>query len=124
MYQKKIESVSWCPLDIVFEIFNGKWSSPVYCLIVQQGSVRYADFQNQLEGLSSPVLSSTLKNLMNHGVITRKAYDEIPIRVEYSLTEKGESLVPIFRELCHWSKIHHDHGALRSLPKCANCDYF
>lgn len=63
-------------------IFGGKWKSCIIC-----------------------VLSATLKDLIEDEIIDRKSYDEIPPRVEYSLTEKGRSVVTILQSICQWSDI-------------------
>ena len=125
MYQKKLEDQYRCPLEFVLELFSGKWNSRVFCLLYQEGSMRYTDFRSKLVGISDPVLASTLKFLIKNGVIERTAYDEMPMRVEYSLTEKGMTAVPVLKEMCKWSINH--HGAERTeatFPQCDFCEYF
>ena len=63
-------------------VFGGKWKSRIIC-----------------------VLATTLKELIADQIIDRRSYEEIPPRVEYSLTEKGRSVVPILQSICHWSGI-------------------
>lgn len=55
--------------------------------------------------ITDAVLSETLKDLMKDGIVDCKSYDEIPPRVEYSLTQKGKSVVPILQSICQWSDI-------------------
>lgn len=55
MYERKLERGFRCPLEYVFEVFGGKWSTKVFCLIVKEGPVRYTDFRSHLNGISDPV---------------------------------------------------------------------
>ena len=122
-YEKKLEAVNQCPLEYVWEIFAGKWNAKIFCLIYKEGPIRYTDFRGRLDGLSDPVLSSTLKHLIKHGIIERKAYDEMPIRVEYSLTDKGYSAAPVLESLCKWSSIYtQDKEKRKVLNQCKFCD--
>lgn len=127
MYQKKIAVKHRCPLDKVMNIFSGKWSPSVFCLIIQLKSVRYTDFHSRIDGISDPVLASTLKHLIKNGLVERKVYDEMPMRVEYVCSEKGELLIPIFQELCRWSKATQENQKNdfeNVLPNCEYCDCF
>lgn len=121
MYEKKLEKNYQCPLEYVLQVFGTKWSSRVYCLIVKEGPIRYGDFHARLEGISDPVLSSTLKSLIKHGIIERKSYDEMPIRVEYCITEKGVSAIPVLEELCRWTSLHGQKKDHKILAQCEDC---
>lgn len=109
------------PTRICSGHFWKKWSSKVFCLIRKEESVRYTDFRNLLEGISDPVLASTLKLLIQHGIVERKSYDEMPIRVEYSLTEKGKSAIPVLEGLCKWTALYRDEHDKDILHLCADC---
>lgn len=124
MYQKKLETSYRCPLDKTFEIFGGKWSTSVYCLIYQEGSIRYTDFRKKIDKISDPVLASTLKHFRNQGIVKRNVYDEMPMRVEYLLTDKGLALAPIFKELCKWSSLYHVDDLKAVLKMCKDCDCY
>ena len=60
--------------------------------------------KKKTKGITNAMLSSTLKELEEDGLVTRKQYEEMPVRVEYSLTEKGRSLWPIIHRLGHWAR--------------------
>ena len=60
--------------------------------------------KEKTKGITNAMLSSTLKELEEDGLVTRKQYEEMPVRVEYSLTEKGRSLWPIIHRLGHWAR--------------------
>lgn len=124
MYERKLERGFRCPLEYVFEVFGGKWSTKVFCLIVKEGPVRYTDFRSHLNGISDPVLSSTLKLLISHGIIERTSYNEVPMRVEYSLTQKGHSAIPVLEGLCRWASLYDpDTDGGKTIPlHCNSCD--
>lgn len=67
------------------------------------------------------VLAATLKELMEAGMIFRKSYDEIPPKVEYSLTEKGKSLVPILKSICQWLVIFYRKDSENEMTQCQKC---
>lgn len=69
------------------------------------------------------VLEATLKDLIADEIVDRKSYDEIPPRVEYSLTEKGNSVVPILQSICQWSDIFYKEDAENEMTQCQKCDY-
>lgn len=121
MYEKKLESSYQCPLEYVLEVFGSKWSSRIYCLIVKEGPIRYGDFRNRLAGISDPVLSATLKSLIRHGIIERKSYDEMPVRVEYCITEKGTSAIPVLEGLCRWTSLYGQEKKHKILVQCEDC---
>ena len=62
-------------------------------------------FAQEMYNITDAVLAATLKDLIADGIVDRKSYDEIPPRVEYSLTGKGNSVVPILQSICRWSDI-------------------
>ena len=69
------------------------------------------------------VLAAALKELMNDDIIHRRQYDEIPPRVEYCLTEKGNCVVPILQSICRWSGAYHKEDCENALSQCQKCDY-
>ena len=66
---------------------------------------------------------STLKDLIANNIVERKSYDEIPPRVEYTLTERGQSVVPILQSICRWAGIFYKENTDTALPHCRKCDY-
>ena len=73
--------------------------------------------------ITDAVLAATLKDLIEDGIIERKSYDEIPPRVEYSLTEKGKSVVPILQSICGWSGIFYKEDTENEMVQCQKCDH-
>ena len=73
--------------------------------------------------ITDAVLASTLKDLVEDGIVERKSYDEIPPRVEYSLTEKGKLIIPILKRICQWSDIFYKEDSENEMVQCQKCDY-
>ena len=88
-----MESVA-CPVSATAEILSGKWTI-LLLRDLADGRCRFCELERSLEGISPRTLSLRLRALEEQGVVERKTFPEVPPRVEYSLTEKGEALVPI-----------------------------
>ena len=97
MYQRKLEKDIRCPLEYGLEVFGGKWNSRIICVLAAKKVLRYSEIRKEMGNITDAVLASSLKGLIANDIVTRKSYDEIPPRVEYSLSEKGISVVPILQ---------------------------
>lgn len=84
-----------------------KWSLLVIAAL-QPGALRYTDLQRQAPGISQRMLTLTLRQLQQDGLISRTAYAEVPPRVEYSLTALGRGLQDIVTSLIGWAAEHHN----------------
>ena len=96
-YKKKLEDDIRCPLEYGLTLFGGKWKSRIICVLSANEKLRYSEIRKEMYNITDAVLAATLKELIEAGIIERKSYDEIPPRVEYYLTEKGKSVVPILQ---------------------------
>lgn len=123
MYQKKMEKDIRCPLEYGLEIFGGKWKPRIICVLNEKEVLRYSGIRREMTNITDAVLAATLKELIRDGVIDRTSYDEIPPRVEYRLTEKGKSVVPILQSICKWSGIFYRDENDHILSQCEKCDY-
>ena len=124
MYQRKMEKDIRCPLEYGLEIFGGKWNSRIICVLAEKGQLRYSALRKEMGNITDTVLSTTLKELLANEMIARMSYDEIPPRVEYSLTDKGLSVVPILQSICRWAGAFHKDGGEATLVQCQKCDYY
>ncbi|MDR0598100.1 MAG: helix-turn-helix transcriptional regulator [Treponema sp.] len=97
-----------CPLSSALKIVGGKWKIPVLCALHQDGVTRYNELKCKIQGVTNAVLSKTLKELESGGLISRKQYPEVPVRVEYSLTGMSSELMPIILQLAAWG-MHQKH---------------
>jgi len=92
-----------CPLQHAMEMIGGKWKLPILCALAVDGSTRYNDLKRKLGGISNTMLTKSLKDLEDNGLVTRTEYMEVPIRVEYQTTDKVKSLTPILVQLAQWA---------------------
>jgi DNA-binding HxlR family transcriptional regulator len=87
-----------CPVGSCAEIISGKWT----LLLIRDladGSCRFCELERSLEGISPRTLSLRLRALEDNGIVERRTYPEVPPRVEYALTEKGQALVPLIEDM-------------------------
>ena len=123
MYQRKLERDIRCPLEYGLEVFGGKWNSRIICVLAAQHTLRYSELRREMGNITDAVLASTLKGLIANGIVVRRPYDEIPPRVEYSLSEKGSSVVPILQSICRWSGAFFKEDTDQPMIQCLKCDY-
>ncbi len=93
-----------CAMSKALSSIGGRWKLPIICSLTADGSNRYNELLKKIHGISNTMLSQTLKEMEADGLVVRKEYVEVPIRVEYSLTEKAKRLAPILQELIRWSE--------------------
>ena len=122
-YKKKLEDDIRCPLEYGLAIFGGKWKSRIICVLSANERLRYSELRKEMHNITDAVLAATLKDLMEDGIVARKSYDEIPPRVEYSLTEKGISVVPILQSICQWSDVFYKEDNENEMVQCQKCDH-
>lgn len=122
-YKKKLEDDIRCPLEYGLTLFGGKCRSRIICVLFAHKKLRYSEIRKEMYNITDAVLAATLKDLIEDGLIKRKSYDEIPPRVEYSLTEKGKSVVPILQSICKWSGIFYKEDNDNEMVQCQKCDH-
>lgn len=91
-----------CPLQHAMEIIGGKWKLAILCSLGVSGKLRYNDLKRKISGISNTMLSKSLRELEESGLISRSEFMEVPIRVEYELTERAKELGPILVQLARW----------------------
>lgn len=123
MYQRKLEKDIRCPLEYGLEIFGGKWNSRIICVLAAKEVLRYSELRKEMGNITDAVLAASLKGMMANDIVVRKSYDEIPPRVEYSLSEKGRSVVPILQSICKWSGAFYKENSDHPMIQCQKCDY-
>ena len=92
-----------CPIRNVLSRVGDKWSMLVLFTLENKNSQRFKELQRNIPDISQKMLTATLKTLEGDGLILREAFPEIPPRVEYSLTQKGQSLLPLINNLISWA---------------------
>lgn len=102
MYIHKLEKDIRCPLEYSISVFGGKWKSRIICALALNSTMRYTELKKELYDISDAMLANMLKELQDDDMVKRTQYNEIPPRVEYSLTEKGDSVLPILVVISEW----------------------
>ena len=92
-----------CSLTMALQVIGGKWK-PIIIARVSSSSKRFGQLDATIIGISRKVLTTQLNELVNDKLVTRTSFAETPPRVEYSLTDKGKELIPIFKEIGKWGK--------------------
>lgn len=100
---KAADITEQCPISTAVKVLNGKWKLSILWYISRR-TVRFNELQRKLPNITQRTLTIQLRELERDGIIKRKAYAEVPPRVEYSLTTFGESVKPILFAMCRWGK--------------------
>ena len=100
--QKNCPCTAQCALQSVLESIGGKWKLPILCSLAANGASRYNELLHNVQGVSNTMLSQTLKELERDQLVLRKEYLEVPVRVEYELSEQAKKLQPILVQLIRW----------------------
>jgi DNA-binding HxlR family transcriptional regulator len=105
MEKVTFENVAHCPVTFTMEVIGGKWKLLIMYL-VSNGINRFGKMSMMLRSISKQMLTTQLRELESDGIIERRIYAEIPPRVEYFLTPKGQSLLPIIVMMKEWGQSH------------------
>lgn len=97
-----------CPMRRTLEILSGKWRTHIIYELCKKPSCRFNELKKAVPRITNTMLTSTLRDLERLGIIRREQFNEIPPHVEYSLTEKGKALLPVFTELAKWGEKYID----------------
>jgi len=97
-----------CPIRNILSRFSDKWSLLILISLETGGIMRYKHLNDAIPDISQKVLSGTLKRLEEDKLIIRKAYAEVPPRVEYSLTKMGKDIMPAVQMMISWAQEHYE----------------
>ena len=92
-----------CPLNRALTLIGGKWKMQILCSRSTNGPTRYNQLKKTLDGVSNTVLANALRELETDGLVERREFLEVPVRVEYAITEPCRQLIPILDQLGNWS---------------------
>ena len=108
MAQRCISNESLCTTGFHYtlSLISGKYKMTILYTLMEFGVVRFNEMKRYIRGISFKTLSATLKELEADGLVHREEYPQIPPKVEYSLTERGRSLIPILDQMCTWGEEH------------------
>lgn len=93
-----------CPMRRTLELLSGKWRTHIIYELCRRPSCRFGELKRAVPRITNAMLTSTLRELEKAGIVHREQFNEVPPHVEYSLTEKGRALLPVFFELAKWGE--------------------
>lgn len=91
-----------CFFELTMQVIGGKWKPVILYHLSQEKVLRFGVLKKSLYGITQRMLTKQLRELEADRLVSRMAFNEVPPRVEYSLTELGESIIPIFLEMKKW----------------------
>ncbi|PLW91942.1 MAG: transcriptional regulator [Marinilabiliales bacterium] len=97
-------TIYYCPVDLTLSVIGGRWKGLIIWSLRQEAPLRFNELKKRLVTINDKMLSQTLKQLVEQDIIIRKSYNEIPPKVEYSLSETGIQLLPIFELMQEWGE--------------------
>ena len=103
--KKKSIEVSKCPVTYTMSMLGGKWK-PIILYLISKGANRFGILHRGIEGISKQMLTKQLREMEDDGILRREIFAEIPPRVEYSISDKGESLFPIIDAMRSWGELN------------------
>ncbi len=92
------------PFGYTMSLIGGKWKMLILYLLAENQPVRFNEMKRRIGAITFKTLSSQLKEMEADGLVRRKEYPQIPPKVEYSLTHKAETLLPVLEQLCDWGE--------------------
>jgi DNA-binding HxlR family transcriptional regulator len=116
-YVVRMDNKSYhCAMDITMDFIGGKWKTVVLWYLKDK-TLRFGELKKQIPDITEKMLSIQLKNLENDGLIKRKVYTQIPLKVEYSLTYFGKTLIPILNAIAKWGRnLGQEKGKMHEVP--------
>jgi DNA-binding HxlR family transcriptional regulator len=100
-----------CPVEVTLAVIGGKWKPLILWHLSEGGVRRFLELQRIIPGITRKMLTQHLRELERDGIVARQIFDEMPLRVEYSLTKYGQTLRPLMRVLCNWGSKHEAYVA-------------
>ena len=93
-----------CPVLYTMSILGQRWKLPILWHLADEGTLRYNELKRGIPLITNIMLTQSLRELERSYLVERKNYDSIPPRVEYSLSKRGETLIPILKQIHEWGK--------------------
>lgn len=103
------EELPECPVATTVQLIGNKWKMLIIRNLIDHGTQRFTDFCKTIPAISKKVLTDNLRALENDGLIERQIFAEVPPRVEYSLSDIGRSLRPIWDAMADWGNEYKSH---------------
>lgn len=99
-----------CEIEVAFDVIGGKWKPLILWFLGEYGTLRFGQLQHLIPDITHRMLTKQLRELEEYGIIQRRIFPEVPLRVEYSITNKGKDLIPILDLMCDWASKNNFFG--------------
>lgn len=115
--KKNIDAKTICSVDFAFRRIGGKYKGRILWYLHNHNKLRYGELKRTVTDVTTKMLTQTLRELESDGLVNRKVFHEVPPKVEYSLSETGEELIPFISHLNDWGTKQMEKEKL-SLKSC------
>ena len=111
-YQQKSMPKNYTPVtaaqdvEAALRLLEGRWKLVILFHLFGGKVMRFSDLERAIPNITQKMLGQQLRRMETDGIVVRKAYPEVPPKVEYSLTEKGRSIYPILERMCDWGQMY------------------
>lgn len=92
-----------CEIEVAFNVIGGKWKPMILWFLGEHGTLRFGQLQHLIPDITHNILTKQLRALEDTQVIQRKIYPEVPLKVEYSITSIGRTILPALDMMCDWA---------------------
>lgn len=106
-----------CPMEFTMNTIAGKWKLVILWHIYEEEVIRYGELKKAVNNITHKMLSNQLKELIQYDLVHKKMYHQVPPKTEYSLTERGKTLVPILRMMYEWGVTNREEIKAISVKK-------
>jgi len=100
-----------CSFEITIDLIGGKWKPLIIWHLGSKGTQRFNELKRLIPGITQKMITQQLRELEADNLVVRTVYPQVPPKVEYSLTEFGESLMPILKLMCKWGEDYYNLNA-------------
>ena len=104
MAAPRLEELPACPVETTLTMIRSKWQVLILRDLLMNGTMRFKELQRSIGRVSQKVLTDNLRAMEDYGIVRREVFAEVPLRVEYSLTETGRTLQPVLDALWAWGE--------------------
>lgn len=109
----------YCAVELALRVIGGKWKPIIVWRLGSQGVLRFGELRRQMPNVTQKMLTQQLRELEADGVVSRRAFAQVPARVDYALTDLGKSVMPILEQLGAWGRQLEDNEREMGAPRAA-----